>query len=383
MSGCKDCAKYEKQVEGLMEELALIKFELEELRTKRYKPKKKPPTDDEPKLEPKKKGGLFGHQGWFRKKPRKINKIVEVELTTCPECGGKDIKEYADITEHYQEDIVLPKVETTLFRKHTDYCKKCQKVITGKGKNELANSYIGPIAKAFAIFLKYRIKVVDRDIQKMFEQMFNLKVVPSSIVGFRDQLKREAADIYRKLIEGLKKGKFMHIDETGTRLNGKNAWRWKFSNKKICITHTDESRRQKVVEKILGENYLGILITDFLSAYNKIITKAKQRCLIHLLRDLTKVIRYWQDDREVLNYCKRLKQILEDAIELYKEYKNQHWDNKYISARERIVEQLQDFSFPNPRKKILHRFVKRLNRHKNELFPDFIYGMRKTKIQKA
>ena len=57
--------------EKLKEENAYLKFELEELRSKRYKSGRKKPPDDNPPVTPvqKKKGGLFGHIGWFRKKP--------------------------------------------------------------------------------------------------------------------------------------------------------------------------------------------------------------------------------------------------------------------------------------------------------------------------
>ena len=70
--------------------------------------------------------------------------------------------------------------------------------------------------------------------------------------------------INQELKESLKKGSFMHIDETGWNIDGVNHWLWKFSNKKICISHIDKSRGQKVVENILGKEYDGIIISDFL-----------------------------------------------------------------------------------------------------------------------
>jgi len=364
----------EKENLRLKEENAYLKFQLEEFNAKRYKPnKKKPPKDTEPPVIcPKKKGGLFGHTGWFRQRPGKINKLIEVKLDKCPACGSKDLSECSATLEHIQQDIILPEIETTLFKKHSYYCKNCKRTVTAKAEDELPNSYIGPIAKAFAVFLKYRIKVSDRDISNIFDKGFNLKVRPSSIAGFRDQLKTRAQDIYRKLQETLKESSFIHADETGWNIDGINHWLWKFSNKKVSITHIDKSRGQKVVEDILGENYDGVLISDFLSAYNKIKTPAKQRCLVHLLRDLKKVIEYFCDDKEVLRYCKRLKKLLEEAIQLYNEYQNKEWDKEYFKRRKFITQSLLDFRFPNPSKRILQRFVKRLNRHKDELFT-FLY----------
>ena len=173
-------------------------------------------------------------------------------------------------------------------------------------------------------------------------------------------------------MESLKQGSFIHADETGWKVDGINHWLWKFSNKKVSVSHIDESRGQKVVEKIIGDKYNGVLISDFLSAYNKIPAKKKQRCLVHILRDLKKVREYWQDDWQVLRYSDRLKKIFEDAIALHNEYKGKSRDDKYCSRRSALEDSLRDFAFPNPNKKILKRFAKRLQRHKGELLT-FLY----------
>jgi len=209
-------------------------------------------------------------------------------------------------------------------------------------------------------------------VKTLFEKAFGIKIAASSIIGFMDSLKTEALPLYNDLLAALKKGAFIHADETGWPVDGINHWLWKFSNKKICVSHIDKGRGQKVVEKIIGKNYLGVLITDFLSAYNKIITKAKQRCLAHLFRDLEKVIEYWRSDKEILRYCERLAKILKDAISLYKEYKGKEWDERYYTRRAHLNDALKDFDFPNPNKRILKRFAKRLKRHKGEIFT-FLY----------
>jgi len=87
---------------------------------------------------------------------------------------------------------------------------------------------------------------------------------------------------------------------------------------------------------------------------------------------LDKVIEYWRNDKEVIRYCDRLTKILKDAIILYKEYRGKEWDERYYTRRARLKDALRDFSFPNPNKRILKRFAKRLERHKNEILK-FLY----------
>jgi hypothetical protein len=245
-------------------------------------------------------------------------------------------------------------------------------VVAGTGSDELPKSYVGPNAKSLAAFFKYVIKISDRDIRTIFKKVFNLDIATSSITGFKGQLKEKALPLYERLLEELKKSPFIHVDETGWRIDGINHWLWKFSDKRICVSHIDKSRGQKVVENTLGKSYDGVLISDFLSAYNKIDAKAKQRCLVHIFRDLDKVIEYWSNDKEVLRYCNRLTKIFKDAISLYKEYKDKEWDELYYTKRARLNDTLKDFNFPNPNKRILKRFAKRLKRHKGELLT-FLY----------
>jgi transposase len=373
-----ELSKLREENGQLKEENAYLKFKLEEFNAKRYKSNKTPPADSgvksEAPSEPKKPGGKPGHPGWFRRKPDKIDRVEDVRLACCPQCGSKDITACKNkkIDEHVQEDIILPKVEAVLYRHHEYYCKGCKNVVSSLGKDEMANSYIGPRAKALAVFLRYGVKVSERDVKNLFEKAFNLNIVHSSIAGFRDQLRRAGSPLYEALKEAIRRGSFTHIDETGWNLNGDNQWLWKFSNKKVCVSHIDKSRGQKVVEDIMGNEYDGIIISDFLSAYNKIGAKGKQRCLVHLLRDLKKVKRYWHDDEEVLQYINRLKKIIEDAIELYKEYKSKPQDQVYLDRRESLENSIKDFAFPNPNKRVLKRFANRLARHKKELLT-FLY----------
>lgn len=373
MTNCPDCAKYEKENKRLQDRIDLLKFELAEFKSKFFKRRKKTSKQDPPP-EPKKKGGLLGHIGWFRKKPKRIDKIEEVTLFKCPDCGCEDISLCTDkkVEEHIQEDIVLPRTEITLYRKYRYYCKGCKKLVTGKGNGELPKSHIGPLAKVLAAFLKYDVKISDNDIKKIFEKMFGLKMVVSSIALFRDQVSRELRPLYEKLKGQLKAEGFIHADETGWRVDGDNRWLWKFSNKRVSVTHINKSRGQRVVKDMLGEEYDGVLISDFLSAYNKIKSR-KQRCLAHIMRDLEKVIKYWdEEDHQTVAYCKRLMDILRQGIKLYREYVEKEWDKKYYRKREALADELKDFSFPDPSKKLLVRFAKRLERHKDEIFT-FLY----------
>ena len=252
----RDNKKLQEDNRTLKEENAYLKLELEQLKDKIYKKKGKPdnPAPVTEGQRPKKHGALFGHLGWFRKKPKHIDEIVKVELTRCPICGSNDLTECAaDPKTHIQQDIIFPSLKVTCYKKHLYYCKICKKTVYGQGKNELSNSYIGPVAKTVAVWLKYHIKVSDRDIKNIFHSMFGLRITSSTIAGFRDQLARRLNYAYEALLGKLKQSKSVHIDETGWRINGENHWLWNFSNHKISVSHIDKSRGQKRKKEEKGD----------------------------------------------------------------------------------------------------------------------------------
>ena len=90
------------------------------------------------------------------------------------------------------------------------------------------------------------------------------------------------------------------------------------------------------------------------------------------MRDLKKVMEYWHEDVEVMSYCARLKKIFADAMALHNEYKGRKRDNVYLRRRDSLKRSLDDFGFPNPNKRIIARFAKRLERHKGEMLT-FLY----------
>ena len=96
----------------LQEDNAYLQFQVKELQDKIYKKKRKkedPPSGkDKPPKKKKKHGAPFGHIGWFRKKPKKIDKVEEVTLDKCPECGSGSLKEYKDTEDHIQEEGESP-----------------------------------------------------------------------------------------------------------------------------------------------------------------------------------------------------------------------------------------------------------------------------------
>ena len=68
---------------------------------------------------------------------------------------------------------------------------------------------------------------------------------------------------YHRLQVFLRGAPVAHMDETTWRVNGINQWLWTLLDDRHTLFHVDKSRGQKVVEKLLGEIFGGVLVSDF------------------------------------------------------------------------------------------------------------------------
>jgi len=91
-------------------------------------------------------------------------------------------------------------------------------------------------------------------------------------------------DTYKDYRQKIREAPATYVDETGMRVDGVNSWLWTGSTPKETFFHVSESRGSKVVDKLLGEDYKGTLVSDFYSAYSP-PELDKQKCWAHLLRD--------------------------------------------------------------------------------------------------
>jgi transposase len=327
----------------------------------------------------KKPGAKAGHPGWFRSKPTEVHRTEEVALNACPNCGSKDLSLCAEVEDHVQEDIVLAEPQVTLYRKHVYWCKRCGKKVRGKGKDELPGSPIGPLTKSIADFLRYKVKVVQRDIATVLKELFRMSVSEAAVQGFHTQTRRHAQPVYDQLRDGLKKEPAVHADETGAPINGSNGWTWLFASKRIALYYTHPSRGGKVVQEVLGKTYDGILSTDFYSGYNRSIqAKAKQKCLEHLDRDLEKLLVKFPAGNPVFAWAKRVRNFFQEARALYDAYRAGTLTRDQLDREAaRFKQELSTFIELQSKESDIRRLSKRLTKHQNELltfldYPDLV-----------
>ena len=319
----------------------------------------------------KKRGAPKGHRGATREKPSHADEYIRVPAHHCPRCHSGNLSECGSQREHFQEDIILAVTTTTTCFQHPYYyCKNCQHVFTsGPAQGELPHGYIGPVAQAVSSHLHHTIGISFGHVVQIFSDLLGLDVTKTSLCGFEDSLTDKAMRWYENMLEKIRLQDHLHLDETGWRIDGTNAWLWCFTNENIVFYHIDETRSKEVVKAILGDSFDGTLCMDFYAAYDEINAHAKQRCLVHLLRELKKIAQWFPEHTKVSSFVSTVKTLIRDAVNLRKDFLQYTLSEKeYAEGKEKLQDRLDDIIASSYANEECERIRKRLEKYKNELF---------------
>ena len=367
-----------RQVGELFEEVALLRRQLDERdariaeleaelkrRGKRYRPqanaKKQAKKTPDRRQQPHRK-----HPGVFREPPVADENTIDhdVRLACCPHCGCEDLEETGRFDDHFVEDIPEPKIELHRYRRHVQTCRGCGRECQGRGDLELPGSHIGPRARLLAGYSRAHLGISLEKTDDLLWQLFGLDLSRAATLG---HIRWGAAlfdPVVKELFKILRASPVIHADETGWRIDGKNVWVWCFCNPRLALFLIDHHRSADVVQRALGDSLPGVLVTDFYAAYHAIDCK-KQKCLVHLLRDLHE-LRDELSRHHVSKYVKPLVRLLQDAMALAKARSTMS-GRKYKAACRKIETRLDTIIWQKPKQPDCRRINKRLVRHRFEL----------------
>lgn len=240
-----------------------------------------------------KRGAPKGHPGWYRPTPTQYDRLVEVAAPEhCPHCQGPvSVYESWPKSEHLQEDLIDGRPHVTLYRRPQARCRQCRRWARQAGEGEILDSMIGPQLRAMALYLRHEIGISTRKVPRAIEDLFGFRFTPASLLRFE----RLLADRADPIVEDIRKkiassDEAVHADETYWLLDGQRSYYWIHGTEKDIHFQFDTSRAGEVSRDVLGEDFLGTLVTDCYSAYDAQGAGAKQKCLAHLAR----TARDWQ-----------------------------------------------------------------------------------------
>ena len=319
----------------------------------------------------KKPGQKKGHPGTCRPKPEKIDHYKDHTLDSCPNCNTT-VAESISSYKRYTEDIPPVDPEVTEHTVHGYWCSTCKKIVWAKVADALPNATLALRLVVFTAWLHYLIGISVNNIVKLLKVFANFEVTAGGLTQAWKNLAITLSAVYINIGHQVQNAAVLNADETGWRINGITHWLWCFATQKLCYYVIDRSRGSPVVQEIFGTIFKGILICDFWGAYNKLRALAKQRCFYHLFTELLKVDKHNHSDAWK-SFRKKLSRLLKDAISL-SQRKETLLTEVFKRRKSRLYKRLELLLQWDSEDKDVKRLIKRLTRHKNELFTFLEYG---------
>jgi transposase len=259
---------------------------------------RRPKDRSEGKGQGKKAGGQKGHKGQGGKLYDEVSEVKYHKLDVlCPNCQS-DLSRIEPQEVIRRQIVDLPPTMKPVVEEHQIEVKTCE----GCGKCWQAHNdsiphaefQYGPQVQALALYLNTRQMIpVQRGGELLKE--FGINLSWGTLDNIRRRGAQKLAGFYEALNHTLRGCSFLHLDETGTYVGGKNAWAHVTSNDFLSYYHIDIKRGQEALKNIgILDCFTGLGHHDCYSSYDG-YSFIHARCNAHLKRELQGVVDRGED----------------------------------------------------------------------------------------
>ncbi|MCD6392800.1 MAG: IS66 family transposase [Planctomycetes bacterium] len=278
-----------EMIRRLQEELARLK--------KNSGNSSKPPSSDivkpqkcaDKRRKKRKRGAQPGHRKNTRISfaPEQVDKVIEYEFR------ATDAEALEPLDDWYVvQQVTLPEKCYTVVehraRKYRD--PRTGRIHIAPMPDEIrTGGLLGADITAAIAFMKGACHMSYSTIQQFFKEVIRLELSRGVLCKATQKVSQALSGPYQQLLDYLPHASHLGIDETGHKDAGRLHWTWCFQTPLYSLFHIDASRGSKVLIRILGEDFAGIIGCDYWGAYRKyarLFNVWVQYCMAHLIRDI-------------------------------------------------------------------------------------------------
>lgn len=261
--------------------------------------KAKDKADKEQKLAkpPGQRPGMPGH---WRREPIVVSQEIEHVPTMCEACqavlgaGRKGRQVSAHNVLELSCGSMALQLNAVQHRYFAAWCDCGHETIAAPGvglcsavegrKRDLQMSercLVGPMLATFIAALSLRLRLSRPKIAEFLCDWLGLELGVATINRCIHEFGRASEPVVEELIEEVRAAGLVHLDETPWYQRGALLWLWVAVTASTVIYRIGSRRKQDLVA-LVGEAFLGWMVTDGYTAYRH--HPRRQRCLAHLIR---------------------------------------------------------------------------------------------------
>lgn len=243
-------------------------------------------------------------------------RFVEHRITTCPEChlrlGGISLARTREVI-----DLPPPQAGEVIHHQiFQGWCANGQKwheAPVGLRDQVMGQGRFGVRLSSVIATLRTVMRLPLRQIQTFLSTLYGMQISVGEIVELLHRVKEHLQPALNALKTEIQASRAVQADETGWREDGLNGYIWSVSTPTIRYYEYHHSRAKEGVTHLIGNDYGGVLGSDFYAGYN-VHEGLHQRCWVHFLRDVHKLKELHPTNEPLLAWATMVKDLYDEAV---------------------------------------------------------------------
>jgi transposase len=369
--GCQALECRVAELEAHVERLTRLLDQQRRAGKRQAAPFAKGPPEGQPKKPGRKAGAGYGTKAHRPPPtPEQIDEVHEAPLPrACPACGGAIDETRVD--QQYQVEIPRTPLHRQ-FNVHVGRCRDCQRRVQGRHPLQTSDalgaaaSQLGPDAQAAVVELNKQAGLPHGKVSRVLGSLFGIALTPGGSTHTALRAARRCEPLYATICQSVGQSDWAVLDETGWHVGGHGAWLHTLVGPRATAYVIDPTRSGAVAERILGQDYAGVMIHDGWSPYDNFGQARHQQCLGHLLRRCHEMLE--TATHGAVNFPRRVKGLLQAALDLRDRHQaGDVSDHGLAVARGRLANELDAAAFPPKANAANERLAQHLWNHRDQL----------------
>jgi transposase len=292
---CSNCAKLEREVYQLRQELAELRRQVNRnAGNSSLPPSANPPWAPRPvtkKPTGRRPGGQVGHEGHFRTllPPEQVDEVVRHRPVRCRHCGaelGASAQEQT-VERHQIGELPRRAVRVTEHQAIACRCGRCGQLTKEPIPQALTRSVLGPRLSAAAVYVSSRVHGSRRAVEELLEEVLAAPLALGTVMAREKEMTAALAGPYQAAKAAVQKAAAKNVDETGWKRAGR--FLWVAATHTAAVFHLDPCRNRDAMHELLGAKVKGTICTDRFGVYQQVPIERRGLCWSHLKRDFTEL----------------------------------------------------------------------------------------------
>ena len=266
----------------------------------------KPPSSDGPassnrrqrrasaRASARKRGAQPGHKGSYRAMldADQVAAIFDCQPAEQCECGGTVVVDPAEPIRHQVFDV--PKVAATVneYRRFAGRCAGCGKahraaLPAGVPSGQIGQ--IGPRALALVGALGTHYHLTQHKVRNLLAQLMGVDFSVGAISQAHGKVAQALEVPVQEIAQQVAQAPVKHMDETRYPREGAGNWVWGVVSTHAAWYTVLPSRARYVATSLVGEQVMGILVSDRYAVYDFVDVKQRQVCWAYRVRHFTRI----------------------------------------------------------------------------------------------